>query len=190
MMREIYKIIAFLTLCLLLGRGAVVHAAPQTFNVFSKCTDENEFECKIYSDLNGKKSVVLDYAKSPMIKRINPELFYMKSSCGSPCQIHLFIAPNKEDGTQELIAFDPKSNCLIESDSEKKQIIARKLFSKQKKVIANLKAKEFSVLPSGVSVYRFFKDESKFDDHSNFTLILDDFDRPLVTKKITQPCRI
>lgn len=45
----------------------------------------------------------------------------------------IFISKTEEDQTKEFITLDKNNNCLVESDSKRNLIYARKLFNKNKK---------------------------------------------------------
>lgn len=162
--------------------------AKNDFNVTSQCTDEYEMHCDVYSSVGNKKNKILEDIKSPVIKQINDSLFYVKTSCGSPCQVYWFFSPEKEDSTDEFIALDSRNNCLIESDSNKKIIYARNLFSSNRKNIVNLKDKEFRSLRSRFDYYTYFKRDSYFDQNGVLNLISTDYSDQKINKKIENPC--
>ncbi|MFW1761608.1 hypothetical protein [Acinetobacter calcoaceticus] len=83
--------------------------------------------------INSKNEIVIKDVKLLNILKINKNLYKVKTSCGSSCLVKLFYSQNKEDSTDAFIAIDNKNSCLIESDSLKKFIYARKLFTNKPK---------------------------------------------------------
>ncbi len=162
--------------------------AKDDFNVVSQCSDEYEYHCDVYLFKNGKKDKILEDLKSPVVNEINSDLFSIKTSCGSPCQVYWFFSSEKKDLTNEFIAIDSKRNCLIESNSSKKLIYARKIFSNNKKIIVNLKEKDFKKLKSSFDYYTYFKRNSYFDSDGVLNLISIDYSGREIKRKIESPC--
>lgn len=162
--------------------------AKDDFNVVSQCTNEYETSCDLVQIMRNKKNVLLSNIKSPSIEKISEDIFHVVSSCGSPCVGHYFIAKHKKDYTEELISVDAKSKCIIESDSAKKKIYAKKMFSDNRKILTNLNEKQFNILPSKFNYYSDFKEMSNFDDSGNLNLIANDYGKILFKKKISNPC--
>ncbi|MCH7308567.1 hypothetical protein MMO38_10535 [Acinetobacter sp. NIPH 1852] len=163
--------------------------AKDSLNVISKCDDEYEMSCNIYSSVGNNVKKVLEKVKSPVISKVNDNFFHVKTSCGSPCQIHFFINEYGEDFTDEYIVLNKKDYCLIESDSEKKVVYARSLFGGEKKVLINLKEQEYKVLPSKLNYYSDFNEMSFFDENNNLHLIANDYGKILVNKVLKNPCK-
>lgn len=163
--------------------------AKDSLNVMSKCDDEYEMNCDIYSSVGNNVKKVLERVKSPVINKVNDNFFHVKTSCGSPCQIHFFINEYGEDFTDEYIVLNKKNYCLIESDSEKKVIYARILFRDKKEVLINLRDKEYNILPSKLNYYSDFNEMSFFDENNNLHLIANDYGRILVNKVLKNPCK-
>ncbi|WP_151821223.1 hypothetical protein, partial [Acinetobacter seifertii] len=121
--------------------------AKDIFNVELKCKGNDQEYCDIVKNSDNKTTFILRNMRYPEVDKVNENIFHAYGSCGSPCQYHFFISKIQEDQTKEFIALDKKNNCLIESDSKKNIIYARKLFNQNKKIIANLKNKEFNNVP-------------------------------------------
>ncbi|WP_227591378.1 hypothetical protein [Acinetobacter shaoyimingii] len=139
--------------------------------------------------LNGvKKNIILAGVRSPIIKKISDDVFYVLSSCGSPCVGHYFFDRNKEDYTNELIVFDINSGCIIESDSAGKKIYAKRMFSNNRRTLINLSKIEFDILSSKMNYYSDFNEMSYFDKAGNLNLIANDYEKILLKKKIINPC--
>lgn len=168
--------------------------AKDDFNVILKCKDELESSCNVYKILNNKKTVILEDMRAPQVKKLNNDFYQVYGSCGNPCQYNLFIGRNKDDATKEFIAIDKNNNCLIESDSKSKKIYARNLLSNKRKLIENLKDKEFNQLSLDFSVYNIFQGDSYFSKEGELYLVamLDDVDSngniQYFKKKINKPC--
>lgn len=81
-----------------------------------------------------------------------------------------------------------KNNCLIESDSQKKFIYARKLFTNKPRKIVDLKTKEFNELLQKIDYYNYFKRKSTFSSDGSLNLIADNESTILANKKIANPC--
>lgn len=168
--------------------GINAHANDDNFLVYAKCKDEYNSSCDIVRTVNTQNEIVIKGVKLLNILRINQNLYKVKTSCGSPCLVTLFYSQNKEDSTDEFITIDNKNSCLIESDSEKKVIYARKLFTNESKKIANLKTKEFNGLLQRFDYYSYFKGRSFFSPDGNLNLIANNESTILVNKKIANPC--
>ena len=162
-----------------------VYAENSNFDVKVECI--SDFSCNVNQYLNGKKTIVFEDVKFAESEKINNNLFKVFISCGSPCSNNIFI-DNKgnQDFTLEYIAIDSKNNCLIESDTKKKNIYARKLFQKKKKVIADLSSKRFNSFDLLWPYYLSFNTSSYFDKNENLHLIIKD--EPNFLEKINKPC--
>ncbi|KHO15930.1 hypothetical protein NT90_08560 [Acinetobacter baumannii] len=165
-----------------------IYANDDTFVVSAKCKDEYSSNCDIMRTINSKNEIVIKDVKLLNISKINKNLYKVKTSCGSPCLVTLFYSQNKEDSTGEFIAIDNKNNCLIESDSQKKVIYARKLFTNKPRKIVDLKTKEFNGLLQRFDYYNYFKEESFFSPDGSLNLIANDYGKILFKKKIKNPC--
>ncbi|MEG1475990.1 MAG: hypothetical protein RSC10_09620 [Longicatena sp.] len=165
-----------------------VYAEDDTFVISSKCKDEYNSSCNIIRTVNDKSEIVIKDVKLLNISKVNQNLYKVKTSCGSPCLVTIFYSKNKEDSTDEFITIDNKNNCLIESDSEKKIIYARKLFSNKYKIIVDLKSKEFKYLTPRFDYYTYFKHDSNFDNNGVLNLIATDYSNREISKKIENPC--
>lgn len=165
-----------------------LYANGDTFVVSAKCKDEYNSSCDIVRTVNAQNEIVIKGVKLLNISKINQNLYKVKTSCGSPCLVTLFYSQNKEDSTDEFIAIDNKNNCLIESDSEKKVIYARKLFTNKARKIVNLKTKEFNSLIQRFDYYSYFKNMSSFLPDGSLNLIANNESTILANKKIANPC--
>ncbi|MDA3559075.1 hypothetical protein MKL42_16450 [Acinetobacter sp. AOR15_HL] len=165
-----------------------LYANDDTFVVSAKCKDEYNSSCDIVRTVNAQNEIVIKGVKLLNISKINQNLYKVKTSCGSPCSVTLFYSQNKEDSTDEFIAIDNKNNCLIESDSEKKVIYARKLFTNKPRKIVNLKTKEFNGLIQRFDYYSYFKKMSSFSPDGSLNLIANNESTILANKKIANPC--
>lgn len=165
-----------------------LYANDDTFVVSAKCKDEYNSSCDIVRTVNAQNEIVIKGVKLLNISKINQNLYKVKTSCGSPCSVTLFYSQNKEDSTDEFIAIDNKNNCLIESDSEKKVIYARKLFTNKPRKIVNLKTKEFNGLIQRFDYYSYFKNMSSFSPDGSLNLIANNESTILANKKIANPC--
>lgn len=145
--------------------------AKDIFNVELKCKGHDQEYCDIVKNSDNKTTFILRNMRYPEVDKVNENIFHAYGSCGSPCQYHFFISKIQEDQTKEFIALDKKNNCLIESDSEKNIIYARMLFNKNKKIIANLKNKEFNNVPIDSAIYNSFQEKSYFDDKGQLHLV-------------------
>ncbi|MDQ9888027.1 hypothetical protein [Acinetobacter pittii] len=145
--------------------------AKDIFNVELKCKGNDQEYCDIVKNSDNKTTFILKNMRYPEVDKVNENIFHAYGSCGSPCQYHFFISKIQEDQTKEFIAIDKKNNCLIESDSKKNIIYARKLFNKNKKIIANLKNKEFNNVPIDSAIYNSFQEKSYFDDKGQLHLV-------------------
>ncbi|MGN8007514.1 hypothetical protein ACTJJH_05975 [Acinetobacter sp. 22301] len=145
--------------------------AKDIFNVELKCKGNDQEYCDIVKNSDNKTTFILKNMRYPEVDKVNENIFHTYGSCGSPCQYHFFISKIQEDQTKEFIAIDKKNNCLIESDSKKNIIYARKLFNKNKKIIANLKNKEFNNVPIDSAIYNSFQEKSYFDDKGQLHLV-------------------
>lgn len=112
-----------------------IYAKETSFEIISKCTDEYESSCNIYRVVDGVNKLLLADVKSPIITKINSDIFRVRVSCGSPCQVNFFYGEAGEDSTNEFIAFNEYNHCLIESDSVEKKIYARIIFTGRKKLL-------------------------------------------------------
>ncbi|HCA5284702.1 TPA: hypothetical protein MW252_000757 [Acinetobacter nosocomialis] len=165
-----------------------IYANDDTFVVSAKCKDEYSSNCDIVRTINSKNEIVIKDVKLLNISKISKNLYKVKTSCGSPCLVTLFYSPTKEDSTDEFIAIDNKNNCLIESDSQKKVIYARKLFTNKPRKIVDLKTKEFDGLLQRFDYYSYFKEKSFFSPDGSLNLIANDYGEILFKKKIENPC--
>lgn len=165
-----------------------IYANDDTFVVSAKCKDEYSSNCDIVRTINSKNEIVIKDVKLLNISKINKNLYKVKTSCGSPCSVMLFYSQNKEDSTDEFIAIDNKNNCLIESDSQKKVIYARKLFTNKPRKIVDLRNKEFNELLQRFDYYNYFKRKSSFSSDGSLNLIADNESTILANKKIANPC--
>ena len=165
-----------------------VCAEDDSFVVSAKCKDEYNSSCDIVRTLNAKNEIVINDVKLLNISRINQNLYKVKTSCGSPCSVTLFYSQDKEDYTGEFIAIDSKNNCLIESNSNKKLIYARKIFSNHKVSILNLNDGDFKGLMSRFDYYTYFKHDSYFDSNGVLNLVAIDYSGKKISKKIDSPC--
>lgn len=145
--------------------------AKDIFNVELKCKGHDQEYCDIVKNSDNKTIFILRNMRYPGVDKVNENIFHAYGSCGSPCQYHFFISKIQEDQTKEFIAIDKKNNCLIESDSKQSIIYARKLFNKNKKIIANLKNKEFNNIPIDSAIYNSFQEKSYFDDKGQLHLV-------------------
>ena len=145
--------------------------AKDIFNVELKCKGHDQEYCDIVKNSDNKTTFILRNMRYPEVDKVNENIFHAYGSCGSPCQYHFFISKIQEDQTKEFIALDKNNNCLIESDSEKNIIYARMLFNKNKKIIANLKNKEFNNVPIDSAIYNSFQEKSYFDDKGQLHLV-------------------
>ena len=145
--------------------------AKDIFNVELKCKGHDQEYCDIVKNSDNKTTFILINMRYPEVDKVNENIFHAYGSCGSPCQYHFFISKTQEDQTKEFIVIDKKNNCLIESDSEKNIIYARMLFNKNKKIIANLKNKEFNNVPIDSAIYNSFQEKSYFDDKGQLHLV-------------------
>ena len=152
--------------------------ASDDFKVEKKCKNKESEYCDVIKYFNNK-IFILKNMRYPQVDKVNEEVFHVYGSCGSPCQYHEFISKMKKDATDEFIALNKDNNCLIESDSDKKIIYARNLFSKKRKIISLLEGKEFDGVPIDVAVYNSFQEKSYFDDDGRLHLsaMLADIDK-------------
>lgn len=174
--------------CLFLVLFSLKSYAKEDFNLISQCTDEYETSCNVVLTANGKKNILLHDIKSPSIEKVSEDIFHVVSSCGSPCVGHYFIGKHEEDYTEELISFDIKSKCIIESDSRKKKIYAKKMFTNNKRILIDLSEHKFNILPSKFNYYSDFSEMSRFDNTGELNLIANDYGKILFKKKIQNPC--
>jgi len=166
--------INILTILALAFCGVIISStvyAKDIFNVELKCKGQDQEYCDIVKNSDNKTTFILRNMRYPEVDKVNENIFHAYGSCGSPCQYHFFISKIQEDQTKEFIAIDKKNNCLIESDSKKNIIYARKLFNKNKKIITNLKNKEFSNVPIDSAIYNSFQEKSYFDDKGQLHLV-------------------
>ena len=145
--------------------------AKDLLSVELKCKGHDQEYCDIVKNYNNKTTFILRNMRYPQVDKVNESIFHAYGSCGSPCQYHFFISKINEDQTKEFIALDKKNNCLIESDSKQKVIYARKLFSENKKIIADLKNKEFDNVPIDIAIYNSFQEKTYFDNKGKLYLV-------------------
>jgi hypothetical protein len=145
--------------------------AKDLFDVELKCKGSSQEYCDIVKKTDNETTFILKNMRYPQVDKLSENIFHAYGSCGSPCQYHFFISKIKQDQTKEFIAINKNTNCLIESDSKKNMIYARKLFSQNKKIIANLKNKEFYNVPIDSAIYNSFQDKSYFDDQGRLHLV-------------------
>lgn len=145
--------------------------ANDLFSVELKCKGYDQEYCDIVKKSDNNTIFILRNMRYPQLDKVNENIFHAYGSCGSPCQYHFFINKMNEDQTKEFIALDGKNNCLIESDSKKKVIYARKLFSKNKKIIVDLKNKEFENVPIDIAVYNSFQEKTYFNNKGKLYLV-------------------
>ncbi|MHA3115737.1 hypothetical protein ACX1N0_06260 [Acinetobacter sp. ANC 4635] len=145
--------------------------AKDLFDVELKCKGNDQEYCDIVKNSNNKTTFILRDMRYPQVDKVNENIFHAYGSCGSPCQYHFFISKIKQDQTKEFIIINKKNNCLIESDSKHNVIYARRLFSKNKKIIANLKNKEFHNVPIDIAIYNSFQEKSYFDNKGKLHLV-------------------
>ncbi|CAI3135621.1 hypothetical protein MWMV8_MWMV8_01018 [Acinetobacter calcoaceticus] len=162
-------IILALTFCGVIISSTVY--AKDIFNVELKCKGHDQEYCDIVKNSDNQTTFILRNMRYPEVDKVNENIFHAYGSCGSPCQYHFFISKIQEDQTKEFIIIGKKNNCLIESDSKKNIIYARKLFNKNKKIIANLKNKEFNNVPIDSAIYNSFQEKSYFDDKGQLHLV-------------------
>lgn len=112
--------------------GSTVYA-KNTFNVELKCKGHDQEYCDVVKNSDNKTSFILRNMRYPEVEKVNENIFHAYGSCGSPCQYHFFVSKIEEDQTKEFIALDKNNNCLIESDSKRNFIYAKKLFNRNKK---------------------------------------------------------
>ena len=182
-----YILIGFFLIDIILLKNHV-YAKEDNFEIFSKCNDEYESSCNIIRKVNGVNDLLLEDVKSPIITKINRDIFMVRVSCGSPCQINFFYGKNEKDSTSEFIKINERNNCLVESDSDGKKIYARTLFTSRKKMIADLNKKEYLKLSQRFDYYSYFKNKSKFLENGNFILVANDYSSSLIKKTIINPC--
>lgn len=169
-------------------------ADTELFKVYKQCHDEMEWPCDVIRHTNGKKEKVYDGMKSPQIERLNQNYYHVQMSCGSPCQIHHFLAKDKQtdDATQEFIAIDAQHNCLIETDSEQNKITARQLNSQKRQTLISTQHPIFQNVPIfDIAQYTVFQGSSYFDQNGNLILVADEIDDQKKFKKIfPNPCKL
>ena len=162
-------IILALTFCgVIIGSNVY---AKEIFNVELKCKDHNQEYCDIIKNSDNKTTFILKNMRYPQVDKVNENLFHAYGSCGSPCQYHFFISKKQQDQTKEFIALDKNNNCLIESDSKRNVLYARKLFNKNRQIIVNLKNKEFDNVLTDTAIYNSFQEKSYFDDKGKLHLV-------------------
>lgn len=182
-----------------LAISAQAWSKTHSFKVYQKCTAGVKSVCTIYKNIDGVDDGILEDARSPTLTKVNDQFYHVTSSCGSPCQFHLFLSRTDDDNTDEFIAIDKRNNCLIESQSygkkkEKDRIYARKLLSKKRKMIANMNDKAYREVNTDMFVYNLFQADSYFDKNGTLHLISDTGDKdiedkPIMFKKlIKNPC--
>lgn len=166
------KIVFFLIIILfLLFPLSTVVYAKGIFKVSLNCKGQDQEYCDIVKYSDNKISFILKNIREPQIEKMNENIFHAYGSCGSSCQYHFFVSESKQDQTKEYITFNKSNNCLIESDSKSNSIYARKLFSKNKILIINLKNKEFDNVPIDIFIYNSFQDKSYFDNKGKLHLM-------------------
>ena len=145
--------------------------AKDIFNVELKCKGNDQEYCDIVKNSDNKTTFILKNMRYPQVDKVNENLFHTYGSCGSPCQYHFFISKIEQDQTKEFIALDKNNNCLIESDSKRNVLYARKLFNKNRQIIVNLKNKEFDNVLTDTAIYNSFQEKSYFDDKGKLHLV-------------------
>lgn len=169
-------------------------ADTESFKVYTQCHDEMEWSCDVIREVGDKKTKIYNGLKSPQIERLNKNYYHVQMSCGSPCQIHRFLAKNKQadDATQEFITIDAQRNCLIETDSEQNKITARQLNSKQRHTLISTQCHSFKNVPIfDIAQYTVFQGSSHFDQNGNLILVADEIDDQMKFKKVfPNPCRL
>ena len=163
-----------LTILALSFSGVIIGSsiyAKNIFNVELKCKGHDQEYCDIVKNSDNKTTFILKNMRYPQVDKVNENLFHTYGSCGSPCQYHFFISKTEQDQTKEFIALDKNNNCLIESDSKRNVLYARKLFNKNRQIIVNLKNKEFDNVLTDTAIYNSFQEKSYFDDKGKLHLV-------------------
>lgn len=169
-------------------------AKAETFKVYQQCHDDSGFHCDVIREVDGKKEEYFKDVKESLIVQVNQDYFRMKSSCGNPCQVTNFIGRNKkqDDVTDEFVAIDPKTNCLIETDTRKNKLIARQLKSNKVNNLAKLNSDLFKKIDIySLAPYRDFQRKSYFDNKGNLVLNYgyDETDIQFI-RKFINPCKL
>lgn len=170
-----------------------VSANSEMFKVYSTCHDDTGFHCDVIREVNGHKDQLNVNVKEPWIEQVNNDYFKVTTTCGNPCQVTEFIGKNKkqDDGTDEFVAIDPKTNCLIYTDTEKFKILARKLKSEKSYDVVKLNSKIFKNFDLySLAPYRDFKRKSYFDDQGNLILIYGSNEDEKLIQKFSNPCKL
>lgn len=169
-------------------------AKTETFKVYQQCPDDSGFHCDVIREVDGKKETYFKDVKESLIEQVNQDYFKVKSSCGNPCQVTNFIGRNKkqDDVTDEFVAIDPKTNCLIETDTRKNKLTARQLKSNKVNTLVKLNSAIFKKIDIySIAPYRDFQRKSYFDQQGNLILNYgyDETDTRFVQKFIN-PCKL
>ena len=190
-MKRLLMVLNLFGLFLILSNQS--YAKSEVLRVYKQCQDEMEFHCDIIREVDGKKEKYQTDVKSPIIEQVNQDYFKVKISCGNPCQITEFIGLSKkqDDGTDEFIAIDPKTNCLIYTDTSKMKILARKLKIEKSYDVVKLNAKIFNKVDIySLAPYRDFKRKSHFDAQGNLVLIFGSDEDEKLIHKFSNPCKL
>lgn len=107
------------------------------------CSNELEDDCKLIVNTNGKQETLINGTRKAKVTQINNQFWRATISCGSPCHIDYIVSPSVRYSTQQYIAFDPTTQCLIEANLKK--IYSYSLISKKKKLLIDFsKSKKFT----------------------------------------------
>ncbi|WP_228255403.1 hypothetical protein [Acinetobacter wuhouensis] len=166
-------------------------AKTDAFKVYQQCPDDSGFHCDVIREVDGKKEIYFKDVKESWIEQVNQDYFKVKSSCGSPCQVTNFIGRNskQDDVTDEFVAIDPKTNCLIET--RKNKLTARQLKSNKVNILAKLNSEIFKKIDIySFAPYRDFQRKSYFNEKGSLILNYgyDETDTQFVQKFIN-PCK-
>ena len=170
-----------------------VFANSELLRVYKQCKNDSGFHCDVIREVNGKKDKLASNVKEPWIEQVNNDYFKVTTTCGNPCQVTEFIGKDKkqDDGTDEFVAIDPKTNCLIYTDTTKKKILARKLKTVKSFDVVKLNAKIFNRLDLySLASYRDFKRKSYFDDQGNLVLIFGSDEEEKFIQNFSNPCKL
>lgn len=168
-------------------------AKIETFKVYQQCHDDSEFHCDVIREVDGKKEIYFKDVRGSQIVQVNQDYFKMKSSCGNPCQVTNFISRNnkQDDITDEFVAIDPKTNCLVETDTRKYKLIARQLKSKKVLTLAKLNSNIFNKVDIYTQApYRDFQRKSYFDAQGNLVLIFGSDEDEKLIQNFANPCKL
>ena len=169
-------------------------AKVDTFKVYQQCHDDSGFHCDVIREVDGKKEKYFKDVKASTIAQVNQDYFRVKSSCGNPCQVTNFIGRNskQDDVTDEFVAIDPKTNCLVETDTRKYKLTARQLKSNKVNTLARLNSEIFKKIDIySLAPYRDFQRKSYFDEKGNLILNYgyDETDTQFI-HKFQDPCKL